>query len=117
MEVVVNILIIISQTMNVIIGGDCDEMFCAAAWRYRNKSKFWSASRYIIDNIDRDPLYMNRVVNITAYLGEELKTKYDLDFTPERILIEFMLAETDKAFHVYGKLTKKGESKLLWLPN
>lgn len=73
-------------------------------------------SRYIIDNIDRDPLYMNRVVNITAYLGEELKTKYELDFTPERVLIEFMLAETDKAFHVYGKLTKKSESKLLWLP-
>lgn len=73
-------------------------------------------SRYIIDNIDRDPQYMNRVVNITQYLGEELKTKYELDFTPERVLIEFMLAETEKAYHIYGKLTKKSESKLLWLP-
>lgn len=73
-------------------------------------------SRYIIDNIDRDPQYMNRVVNITSYLGEELKTKSNLDFTPERILIEFMLAETDKAYHIYGKLTKKSESKLYWLP-
>ena len=73
-------------------------------------------SRYIIDNIDRDPQYMNRVVNITQYLGEELKTKYELDFTPERVLIEFMLAETEKAYHVYGKLTKKSDSKLLWLP-
>jgi intein/homing endonuclease/superfamily II DNA or RNA helicase len=73
-------------------------------------------SRYIIDNIDRDPQYINRVVNITPYLGEELKTKYELNFTPERILIEFMLAETDKAYHIYGKLTKKSESKLFWLP-
>ena len=73
-------------------------------------------SRYIIDNIDRDPQYMNRVVNITQYLGEELKTKYELDFIPERVLIEFMLAETEKAYHIYGKLTKKSESKLLWLP-
>ena len=73
-------------------------------------------SRYIIDNIDRDPLYINRVVNITAYLGEELKNKLELDFIPERILIEFMLAETDKAYHIYGKLTKKSESKLFWLP-
>lgn len=73
-------------------------------------------SRYIIDNIDRDPEYMNRVVNITQYLGDELKNKLNLDFTPERILIEFMLAETEKAYHVYGKLTKKSESKLLWLP-
>lgn len=73
-------------------------------------------SRYIIDNIDRDPQYINRVVNITAYLGEELKNKLELDFIPERILIEFMLAETDKAYHIYGKLTKKSESKLFWLP-
>ena len=73
-------------------------------------------SRYIIDNIDRDPQYINRVVNITAYLGEELKNKLELDFIPERILIEFMLAETDKAYHIYGKLTKKMESKLFWLP-
>lgn len=73
-------------------------------------------SRYIIDNIDRDPQYLNRVVNITQYLGEELKTKLELDFTPERVLIEFMLAETEKAYHIYGKLTKKSESKLLWLP-
>ena len=42
-------------------------------------------SRYIIDNIDRDPLYINRVVNITTYLGEEIKTKSSLDFIPERI--------------------------------
>jgi hypothetical protein len=27
-----------------------------------------------------------------------------------------MLAETDKAYRVYGKLTKKSESKLFWLP-
>ena len=73
-------------------------------------------SRYIIDNIDRDPLYINRVVNITAYLGEEIKSKSNLDFIPERILIEFMLAETDKAYHIYGKLTKKSDSKLFWLP-
>jgi SWI/SNF-related matrix-associated actin-dependent regulator 1 of chromatin subfamily A len=49
-------------------------------------------------------------------LGEEIKNKSSLDFTPERILIEFMLAETDKAYHIYGKLTKKSESKLFWLP-
>lgn len=73
-------------------------------------------SRYIIDNIDRDPQYLNRVVNITEYLGEEIKTKLNLDFTPERILVEFMLAETEKAYHIYGKLTKKSESKLFWLP-
>ena len=73
-------------------------------------------SKYIIDNYDREPQYINRVFNITSYLGEELQKKHNLSFTPERILIEFMLAESDKFYHVYGKLSKKQESKMLFLP-
>lgn len=74
-------------------------------------------SKYIIDNSDREPQYINRVVNITAYLGEELKTKYELNFIPERILIEFILADTEKTYHVYGKLKRNQvESKMYWLP-
>lgn len=73
-------------------------------------------SKYIIDNADREPQYINRVINITSYLGEELQKKYELDFTPQRVLVEFILGETDKSFHVYGKLTKKQESKMYFLP-
>lgn len=74
-------------------------------------------SKYIIDNIDREPLYINRVVNITPYLGEELQKQNNLSFTPERVLIEFILAENEKSFHVYGKLKRNQDvSKMYWLP-
>lgn len=74
-------------------------------------------SKYIIDNIDREPLYINRLINITTYLGDELKTKHSLSFTPERILIEFILGETDKSYHIYGKLKKNQEtSKMYFIP-
>jgi hypothetical protein len=40
-----------------------------------------------------------------------------VNFTPERLLVEFILAETEKTFHVYGKLTQKQvESAMYWLP-
>lgn len=74
-------------------------------------------SKYIIENHERQPLYINRVIGITKYFGEELKKLDDLSFAPEKILIEFILAETDKSFHVYGKLKQnQKESKMYWLP-
>ena len=74
-------------------------------------------SKYIIDNHEREPQYINRVISITPYLGEELKKIDNLPFTPEKILMEFILAETDKSYHVYGKLKQnQKESKMYWIP-
>jgi SWI/SNF-related matrix-associated actin-dependent regulator 1 of chromatin subfamily A len=74
-------------------------------------------SKYIVDNHDREPQMINRVIGITEYVGLELQKQDGLSFTPERILIEFILAETDKTYHVYGKLNKnQKESRMYWLP-
>jgi len=74
-------------------------------------------SKYILENHDREPQLINRVIGITKYLGEELKKQEELSFVPEKILIEFILADTDKTYHVYGKLKQNQiESKMYWLP-
>ena len=74
-------------------------------------------SKYILDNHNREPQYINRVIGITPYLGEELKKNDELSFVPEKILIEFILADTEKTFHVYGKLKQnQKESKMYWIP-
>ena len=74
-------------------------------------------SKYILDNHNREPQYINRVIGITPYLGEELKKIDELSFVPEKILIEFILADTEKTFHVYGKLKQnQKESKMYWIP-
>ena len=72
--------------------------------------------KYILDNHDKEPIYINRVIRISSYLGEELEKAEALTFTPEKILIEFVLAETDKTYHVYGKLSTKQQSKMYFLP-
>ncbi len=74
-------------------------------------------SKYIIDNHEREPILINRVVGITKYLGEELQKLDGTSFIPEKILIEFILADTEKTYHIYGKLKKnQAESKMYWLP-
>lgn len=74
-------------------------------------------SKYILDNFEKEPLFINRVISITSYLGEELKKQDDLSFVPEKVLVEFILADTEKAFHIYGKLKQnQKESKMYWLP-
>jgi SWI/SNF-related matrix-associated actin-dependent regulator 1 of chromatin subfamily A len=74
-------------------------------------------SKYIIENHNREPQMINRVIGITKYLGEELQKQDGVSFTPEKILIEFILGETDKSYHVYGKLKRNQiESKMYWLP-
>ena len=74
-------------------------------------------SKYIIDNHDKEPIKINRVIEITKYLGEELKKQDNLSFIPEKLLVEFILADSEKSFHVYGKLKQnQTESKMYWLP-
>jgi SNF2 family DNA or RNA helicase len=74
-------------------------------------------SNYIIDNHKKEPILINKIVAITEYLGEELKKQEKLTFVPEKILIEYILADSDKTFHVYGKLKRNQEkSEMYFLP-
>jgi SWI/SNF-related matrix-associated actin-dependent regulator 1 of chromatin subfamily A len=71
---------------------------------------------YILKNKDYEVKEVNKIVELTKYFAEELKKQEELDFTPERIFIEKVIGETEKALHCYVKLTKSGESKLIWFP-
>ena len=74
-------------------------------------------SDYIVDNHKKDPMLINKIVSITEYIGEELKKQHNLTFVPEKILIEYMLADSDKTFHIYGKLKRNQEkSDMYFIP-
>jgi SWI/SNF-related matrix-associated actin-dependent regulator 1 of chromatin subfamily A len=76
-----------------------------------------SLADYIESNLDKDPLDINRVVGITDYFGEQLKEKFDLNHTPERVLVETVMGETDKSYHVKGKVFKNQKySPLFYIP-
>jgi len=86
---------------------------------YQNKNIKLTTNQinYIKDFHDKEPIKINRIINITPYLGETLQKQYNLSFTPKRILIDTLLADTDKTLHILGKL-KRNQKYLeqYWLP-
>jgi len=74
-------------------------------------------ANYIENNFYSEPIKLNQIVDITEFLGESLKEKYELSHTPKKILVEYVLAENDKSYHVKGKLYKNQKhTKMFYLP-
>ena len=65
-----------------------------------------STAEYIELNFDRDPVEINKVVDINEFQGKQLQTKFELSHIPQKVLVEWVLGETEKSYHVKGKLFK-----------
>jgi len=70
--------------------------------------------QYLTDNFDREPMDINKVVDITPYLGEQLKEKHELKNIPERVFVETLLADSEKSYHVKGKLYKNQKESIIF---
>lgn len=82
-----------------------------------NKCKLTETQKkYVYDNLDKEPIPINRIIEISSLLGESLKSSEGLDFIPSKVMIQFILADTDKSYHIIGKLTTKQNSKMYFLP-
>ena len=73
-------------------------------------------TNYVLDNIDKEPTVIKKVLEITPYLGEALQKEHELQFLPSKIYIESILAETDTTYHVIAKFSTKSNLKMIWLP-
>ena len=72
---------------------------------------------YIKTNYDKEPIELNNVIGITPFLSEELQKKYELKTPIDKVLVEYYLGDSEKAYHVIGKFYKnQKESKSFWLP-
>ena len=65
-----------------------------------------SVAEYIELNFDREPLEINKVIEINEFLGKQLQTKFELNHIPEKVMVEWVLGETEKSYHVKGKVFK-----------
>jgi hypothetical protein len=74
-------------------------------------------SNYIKNFFHFEPKEMNKVIEISDYFSEQLKEEHKLKNNPKKILIETLLAESDKAIHVICKFYKNQKDvKLIWIP-
>ena len=62
------------------------------------------------------PKVARKYIDIVASFGEKLKEDKLLTKTPEKIWCEKLLCESDKAYHIWGKIFDSEHNHSLWLP-
>ena len=75
-----------------------------------------SQSEYIISNHNKNPKVAKKWVVLDAYFAQKFANDKLLTVVPEKIWIEKLLAESDKAYHVWGKFFEDGTLNDFWVP-
>jgi SWI/SNF-related matrix-associated actin-dependent regulator 1 of chromatin subfamily A len=75
-----------------------------------------SQSEYILNNQDKNPKVAKKWVTLDAYFAQKFANDKLLTTVPEKIWIEKLLAESDKAYHIWGKFFQDGELNDFWVP-
>ena len=75
-----------------------------------------SQSEYIINNHDKQPKVAKKWVILDAYFAQKLADDKLMTEIPEKIWVEKLLSDKEKAFHIWGKITETQELHDFWLP-
>lgn len=73
------------------------------------------AIRYILRNNNYKTRHVNKIVHISPDLGITLKSKYNIDFIPEKLFIENIIGETDQSYHCYAQYRKSIPPMLMFI--
>ena len=71
---------------------------------------------YIIQNKNREPKVIGKILHIADWYGEKLKNSYEIEFIPEKLQILVFLGETSNSFHCTVKYRKNMNPLELFIP-
>jgi len=75
-----------------------------------------SQAEYIINNHNKQPKVAKKWVILDAYFAQKLADDKLMTEIPEKVWVEKLLADKEKAFHIWGKITENQELHDFWLP-
>jgi len=75
-----------------------------------------SQCEYIIENHDKNPKVAKKWVILDSYFAQKFANDKLLTKVPEKVWIEKLLTEREKAYHVWGKYFEDSELHEFWLP-
>ena len=75
-----------------------------------------SQSDYIINNHNKQPKVAKKWVILDSYFALKFANDWNLIRIPDKFWIEKLLTETEKAFHIWGKIEEDNELRDYWLP-
>jgi SWI/SNF-related matrix-associated actin-dependent regulator 1 of chromatin subfamily A len=75
-----------------------------------------SQSEYIINNHNNQPKVAKKWVILDAYFAKKLADDKLYTVIPDKVWVEKLLCDTEKAFHIWGKVFETEEFHDFWLP-
>jgi SWI/SNF-related matrix-associated actin-dependent regulator 1 of chromatin subfamily A len=75
-----------------------------------------SQSEYILNNHDKQPKVAKKWVILDSYFAQKLADDKLYTEIPQKVWVEKLLAEKDKAFHIWGKVFDSEQLHEFWLP-
>ena len=75
-----------------------------------------SQAEYIINNHNKQPKVARKWAVLDAYFAQKFADDKLYPVTPEKVYVEKILAEKEKAYHIWGKMFEKEELHEFWLP-
>lgn len=75
-----------------------------------------SQSEYIITNHDKQPKVAKKWVILDAYFAQKLADDKLYTEVPQKVWVEKLLADKEKAFHIWGKVFDNEQLHHFWLP-
>jgi SWI/SNF-related matrix-associated actin-dependent regulator 1 of chromatin subfamily A len=73
-------------------------------------------SEYVLKYKDVVPKVARKYINIVSTFGEKIMEDRLLPKPPEKIWCEKLLCDSEKAFHIWGKILDSEQNHAMWLP-
>jgi SNF2 family DNA or RNA helicase len=73
-------------------------------------------AEYVIKYKDTVPKVAKKHINIVSTFGEKIMEDRLLPYPPDKVWCEKLLCESDKAYHIWGKIIDKEQNYAMWLP-
>ena len=87
--------------------------------KFQINKKFYptrSQSEYIIHNHEKQPKVAKKWVVLDAYFAQKLADDKLYTEVPQKVWVEKLLAEKEKAYHIWGKVWETEQLYDFWLP-
>lgn len=73
-------------------------------------------SEYVMKYYELSPKVARKYINLVSTFGEKIMEERLLPIPPEKIWCEKLLCESDKAYHIWGKVLDNDQMSAMWLP-
>ncbi len=73
-------------------------------------------AEYVIKYHEVVPRVAKKYINVASNFGEKLMEDKHLPKVPEKIWCEKLLCESDKAYHIWGRVNESEKNYSMWLP-